>query len=115
MDFSHSFGDCGTTLHVHPTNADCVEASENTEGVKCLRIVSEKNATYVYLRDAQAVKLRDDLLRLFPLAEVNIIDGAHACCGEVCLCDESHADDETVLSGEILASDSDAAVKEHSL
>lgn len=39
------------------------------------------------------------------------IDGAHASV----LCGEDHSDDDTVLSGEIPASDSDAAVMESSL
>lgn len=40
---------------------------------------------------------------------------AEAATDESVLCDEDHSDDDTVLSGEIPASDSDAAVMESSL
>ena len=104
-----------TQLCAYIGEGDYVGINQNVPGVKCIYFNGPKLTLTIYANDPQAIEIRNRLLELFPLAngEVEPVDGAHASADV--LDDESHCDDDTVLSGEIPASDSDAAVMESSL
>lgn len=71
MRFCHRFGEQFSEFSVHTRSNEAIVVSDSSDGCKCICVSGEEEVANLFLRDAQAVKLRDDLLRLFPL---NAID-----------------------------------------
>lgn len=85
MNFNFGIGDCNPNVSVYPSQADSVAVYKNVPCTKGIHIDGASAWARIFISDEQALKLRDDLLRFFPLEPRISINGDPACIhtGEV--------------------------------